>query len=92
MKYIGRYKSMRFIVTNPCNPLGMADNSTPESRAEQCLRFTMQQQTDPGSCVAHLTMAQQWMDWAANRGKNLRGDALLPTARGKAALNPESFA
>ena len=39
-----------------------------------------QKQTDPGSRVALLTMAQRGLDWASTRGNNLRGDALLPDA------------
>jgi hypothetical protein len=58
--------------------VGMTDDTAHESRAEECLRLATQPQNDPGSRIALLTMAQRFMEWATNRGKNLRGDALLP--------------
>ena len=65
----------------------MTDDTAYHARATaaECLRLAAQQRTDPGSRAALLTMAQRWMEWASNRGKNMRGDALLPdTDSGKA--------
>ncbi len=50
----------------------------PRASAAECLRLARQEQIDPGSRAALLTMAQRWMEWAGKRTKNLRGDALLP--------------